>query len=96
MSDTNAGNDSRSNSLQESAMVCENKTEKPERKNTTVLTMQKIEWLGQTAASIFWIISVFAYGIESTGDWLQLAAACSWFGSNVAAAVASAMEETQK
>ena len=30
-----------------------------------------IEWLGQTAASICWICSVLAYGINSSGDWLQ-------------------------
>lgn len=44
-----------------------------------------IEWLGQTLASIFWIISVFEYGISETGDWLQLAAACSWLVANLAA-----------
>lgn len=48
----------------------------------------RIEWSGQTVASVCWIASVFAYGIESTGDWLQLAAATSWLGANIAALVA--------
>ncbi|MEM8960234.1 MAG: hypothetical protein AAGD38_02035 [Acidobacteriota bacterium] len=47
----------------------------------------RIEWLGQTAASLFWIVSVLTYGISSTGDWLQLAAASSWMVANIAAAV---------
>lgn len=44
----------------------------------------KIEWLGQMAASLCWIISVFAYGISSTGDWLQLCAASAWLLANLA------------
>lgn len=47
----------------------------------------RIEWLGQTVASLCWIASVFAYGISSSGDWLQLLAASSWLLANVAAAV---------
>ena len=42
------------------------------------------EWLAQTLASIFWISSVFSYGISSTGDWLQLFAASAWLIANVA------------
>ncbi len=49
----------------------------------------RIEWLGQTAASVCWIASVFAYGISSSGDWLQLCAASAWFVANIAAAVSS-------
>ena len=45
----------------------------------------RIEWLGQTLASIFWIASVFTYGISSTGDWLQLLAASTWLVANLAA-----------
>lgn len=45
----------------------------------------RLEWLGQTVASLCWIASVFVYGISSTGDWLQLAAATSWLAANVAA-----------
>ena len=47
--------------------------------------MQKatsLDWLGQTLASLCWIISVFAYGLESTGDYLQLTAASAWFIAN--------------
>ena len=43
----------------------------------------KPDWIGQTIASICWIISVFAYGIESKGDLFQLAAAFSWLLSNI-------------
>ncbi len=45
----------------------------------------RIEWLGQTIASLCWIASVLAYGISSTGDWLQLFAASAWLVANVAA-----------
>ncbi len=47
----------------------------------------RIEWLGQTVASVCWIGSVLAYGISSSGDWLQLFAASSWLLANIAAAV---------
>ena len=47
----------------------------------------RIEWLGQTVASVFWIGSVLAYGISSRGDWLQLFASSSWLLANVAEAV---------
>ena len=43
-----------------------------------------IEWLGQMAASLFWIASVLTYGVTSNGDWLQLLAATSWFAANIA------------
>ncbi len=49
--------------------------------------MLRVEWLGQMAASIFWIVSVLTYGISSAGDWLQMLAASSWFVANVAAVV---------
>ena len=43
-----------------------------------------IEWLGQTVASVCWIVSMFNYGVSSTGDWLQLLAASAWLVANVA------------
>lgn len=52
----------------------------------------RIEWLGQTAASLCWIASVFVYGISSAGDWLQLGAASAWFAANIAAALATEAE----
>lgn len=48
----------------------------------------RTEWLGQTVASVCWIVSVLAYGISSSGDWLQLSAASSWLLANIAAALA--------
>ena len=48
-----------------------------------------IEWLGQTAASICWICSVLAYGINSSGDWLQLCAASTWLVANIASVIAN-------
>jgi len=48
----------------------------------------QVEWLGQTVASICWIVSVFAYGISSLGDCLQLAAASAWLLANIAALLA--------
>ena len=44
----------------------------------------RLEWLGQTFASLCWIASVFTYGVSSAGDWLQLSAASSWLLANVA------------
>ena len=49
----------------------------------------RLEWLGQMVASVCWISSVFVYGIESGGDWLQLAAASAWFVANVASLVSA-------
>ena len=58
--------------------------------------MMKFEWIGQTLASLCWIISVFVYGYAngdtldlSTGDWLQLAAASSWMISNIASVIST-------
>ena len=48
-----------------------------------------IEWLGQTVASICWICSVLAYGINSSGDWLQLCAASAWLVANIASVIAA-------
>ena len=44
-----------------------------------------IKWLGQTVASLCWMSSMLAYGIESAGDWLQLCAASAWLLANLAA-----------
>lgn len=44
----------------------------------------RVEWLGQTVASICWIASVLTYGISSSGDWLQLCAAFAWLLANIA------------
>ena len=54
----------------------------------------RVEWLGQTMASLFWIISVLTYGITVTGDWLQLLAASAWLIANIAALVTSSPTET--
>ena len=50
--------------------------------------MLRIEWLGQTAASLCWIASVLTYGINATGDWLQLCAASAWLLANIASIIA--------
>jgi len=52
-----------------------------------ITRMLRLEWLGQTVASLCWIVSVFLYGIESMADVLQLAAASSWMVANVASLV---------
>ena len=59
--------------------------------NITRSRFLRIDWLGQTLASFCWIVSVFVYGYASgdglqlsTGDWLQLGAASSWFIANMA------------
>ena len=55
--------------------------------DTRISKMMSLEWLGQTVASGAWIVSVFVYGLASTGDYLQLIAASSWMLSNVAAVI---------
>ena len=60
------------------------------QKNNSQTRMGKImsiEWLGQTIASGSWIVSVFVYGLTSTGDYLQLVAASSWMMSNIASVI---------
>lgn len=54
------------------------------QQNNRLQRALRVEWLGQTVASLCWIISVFTYGISSSGDWLQLAAASSWLIANIA------------
>lgn len=49
----------------------------------------RIEWLGQTIASLCWTTSMFVYGIHSFGDILQLSAAGAWLLANIATITAS-------
>ncbi|MEM1356242.1 MAG: hypothetical protein AAGC44_13650 [Planctomycetota bacterium] len=49
----------------------------------------RVEWLGQTAASLCWITSVFVVGLSSAGDYLQLSAASAWLIANVAVLVSA-------
>lgn len=51
--------------------------------------LRRLEWVGQTVASVCWICSVLAYGIRSSGDLLQLCAASAWLLANIAAAATS-------
>ena len=37
--------------------------------------VRRLTWLGQTAASIFWISSMLISGVDSPGAWLQLSEA---------------------
>ena len=57
----------------------------PKSSSGTLAKAMRLEWLGQTTASVCWIASVFTYGISSGGDWLQLFAASSWLIANLAA-----------
>jgi hypothetical protein len=47
----------------------------------------RLDWYGQTAASLCWIASVFTYGIDGAGDILQLFAASAWLVANIFTAV---------
>ena len=49
-----------------------------------ITRMLRLEWLGQTVASLCWIVSVFLYGSWSAADILQLVAASSWLVENIA------------
>lgn len=60
---------------------------RPGTHQTRMGKMMSVGWMGQTVASLCWIVSVFAYGITTTGDWLQLCAASSWMISNIAGIV---------
>ena|ERR1719263_70881 len=64
--------------------VLDAKKEDDLKKSHQIFTKSNLEWSGQTAASLFWTISVFVYGISSTGDILQLCAALSWLVANMA------------
>ena len=66
-------------------MTAGTSTGTPPRRQTGLARALRIEWLGQTIASVCWILSVFTYGLSSGGDWLQLAAGCSWLTANLAA-----------
>jgi len=55
--------------------------------NARISKMMSLEWLGQTVASGAWIVSVFVYGLASTGDYLQLVAASAWMLSNIASII---------
>ena len=48
----------------------------------------RLEWYGQTTASLCWIASVFFYGIDGIGDLLQLSAATAWLIANISTAIA--------
>ena len=58
---------------------------RPDLRRNRLERVIRVEWLGQTIASLCWIASVFTYGIGSSGDWLQLIAASSWLLANIAA-----------
>ncbi len=57
-------------------------TDSGKGKNWPVKVIQA-QWLGQTIASICWICSMFTYGVETTGDYLQLIAASAWLFANI-------------
>ncbi|MEM9566429.1 MAG: hypothetical protein AAGA93_27665 [Actinomycetota bacterium] len=59
----------------------------PSTERSRLASALRLDWLGQTVASVCWISSVFAYGISSTGDWLQLLAGTSWLAANIASLV---------
>ena len=44
----------------------------------------RVEWLGQTIASLCWITSMYFYGVKDIGDGLQLVAGLAWFIANLA------------
>lgn len=48
----------------------------------------RIEWLGQTTASLLWITGMLVTGLNSTGDYLQIGAASAWLIANIAALLA--------
>lgn len=73
-------------------MLTNNKTTLKTQPRSRLSKALRVEWLGQTVASLCWIISVFTYGISSSGDWLQLAAASAWLVANIATLVSAESE----
>lgn len=61
------------------------RTDVPRAGRNQLARALRVEWLGQTTASVCWIFSVLAYGFSSSGDWLQLFAASAWLVANIAA-----------
>ena len=55
--------------------------------NNTLRRALTVEWIGQMGASVFWMASVFVYGIQAIGDVLQLCAALAWMLANIATLV---------
>lgn len=70
-------------------MLIANQRSRPVRvvSRTIRSNLLRPERLGQTLASLFWIISMLLYGVSSSGDWLQLFAASAWLLANIAAIV---------
>ncbi|MEM6798140.1 MAG: hypothetical protein AAF589_01375 [Planctomycetota bacterium] len=71
----------------QAAMESEADKAAPNSRRSQFPKLLRLEWLGQTVASVCWIVSVLTYGISSAGDWLQLCAASAWLLANIAAAV---------
>ena len=57
----------------------------PKSGSSWIRKVLSVEWLGQTAASLFWLVSMLVYGLSEIGDWLQLTAASAWLLANIAA-----------
>ena len=43
----------------------------------------KLVWFFQLFASVSWMVSVFAYGLNESADYLQLLASSAWTVSNI-------------
>ena len=43
----------------------------------------KLVWFFQLIASVSWMVSVFAYGLNQSADYLQLLASSAWTVSNI-------------
>jgi len=56
----------------------------PDRESKTWTSGLRIETVGQMAASLLWMVSVFAYGVSTVGDVLQIGAAAAWTVANAA------------
>ena len=56
---------------------------------------RSVGWIGQTVASLCWISSMLAYGVESGGDWLQVCAASSWLLANIATLIKAGPESAE-
>ena len=71
--------------LRQECLTCE-RTGKPAHRSDQVTKIcgDEFRMVGANHGQCMLIVSVFVYGISSTGDWLQLGAASCWMVANLA------------
>lgn len=71
--------------MQEQSLVNDIGASLQNGKRSRLARAMRVEWLGQMAASVLWIVGMLVNGLNATGDYLQIFAASAWFIANIAA-----------